>query len=328
MSLNVFVTGGAGYIGSHASKALRKAGFNPITIDGLVTGWKDAVKFGPFEQMNLLQKDHIHQQFKKYNPVAVMHFAALSNVGESVIKPKEYWHNNLFGSLNLIEAALENNCNNFIFSSTCAVYGQQDVPYFTEKSPVYPNNAYASSKRAVEEILKNYSAISDLKYYILRYFNVAGADKDAEIGEYHRPETHLIPLLLNAMTSRRRVFKIYGVDYDTHDGTCIRDYLHVEDLVQAHMLSLSNLLNGADSEVINLGTGSGYSVKEVISAAQEVTGLDVAIYETDRRPGDVSRLVSGSDLALQKLKWVPTKSSLREMISDAWRWHKVGEYLR
>ena len=234
----VLVTGGAGYIGSHACKVLQQSGFIPVTFDNLVTGWRDAVKFGPFEQGDLLNKSDIDQVFEKHSPVAVMHFAALSQVGESMQKPGLYWQNNVMGSLNLIQAAVDNGCMDFVFSSTCATYGDQDGVVLDEDSMQYPVNAYGASKRAVENILADYQATYGLNQVIFRYFNVAGADPEAEIGEFHQPETHLIPLILDAVDGKRDPLTIFGTDYDTPDGTCIRDYVHVCDLVEAHVLGL------------------------------------------------------------------------------------------
>ncbi|HHI71202.1 MAG TPA: UDP-glucose 4-epimerase GalE, partial [Rhodobacteraceae bacterium] len=241
---HVLVTGGAGYIGSHACKALRAAGYVPVTFDNLVTGWADAVKFGPFEQGDLLDRKALDQVFSRYQPVAVMHFAALSLVGESMEKPGLYWRNNVLGSLNLIEAAANAGCRKIVFSSTCATYGDQDNVVLDEDSPQEPINAYGASKRAIEDILGNFAQSDGIEHVIFRYFNVAGADPEAEIGEYHRPETHLIPLVLDAIAGRREALTIYGTDYDTPDGTCIRDYVHVCDLVDAHILGLEWLISG------------------------------------------------------------------------------------
>ena len=257
----VLVTGGAGYIGSHACKALQQLGFTPVTFDNLVTGWRDAVKFGPFEQGDLLNRDDIDRVFVKHSPIAVMHFAALSLVGESIQKPGLYWQNNVMGSLNLIQAAVDNGCMNFVFSSTCATYGDQDGLVLDEDSMQHPINAYGASKRAVENVLADYHAAYGLNHVIFRYFNVAGADPEAEIGEFHRPETHLIPLILDAIEGKRDPLTIFGTDYDTPDGTCIRDYVHVCDLVDAHILGLNWLQKGRESRVFNLGTGYGFSVR-------------------------------------------------------------------
>ena len=323
---NVLVTGGAGYIGSHACKALRRAGYTPVTLDNLSTGWKDAVKFGPFEEVDLLNRADIDYVFKKYSPIAVMHFAALSQVGESMQKPGLYWENNVMGSLNLIQSAVDNGCMDFIFSSTCATYGDQDNVVLDEASPQYPINAYGASKRAVENILVDFEAAYGLKHVIFRYFNVAGADPDAEVGEFHQPETHLIPLILDAVDGKRGALTIFGTDYGTRDGTCVRDYVHVCDLVDAHVLGLEWLLGARGSRVFNLGTGEGFSVREVIDQAKHVTNREVPITEGARRPGDCTKLVSGSSRAVAELGWSAGRSNMRQMITDAWRWHQSGSY--
>lgn len=320
------MTGGAGYIGSHACKALKHSGFNPITFDNLSTGWKEAVKFGPFVQGDLLNKSDIDCVFEEYAPIAVMHFAALSQVGESVKLPGLYWENNVMGSLNLIRSAVEHNCMNFVFSSTCAIYGDQDNVVLDEDSEQHPINAYGASKRAVENILADYEKASGLNYVIFRYFNVAGADPDAEVGEFHQPETHLIPLILDAVHGNTAELTVYGTDYDTPDGTCIRDYVHVCDLVEAHLLGLKWLQECNSSCVFNLGTGEGFSVREVVEQARQVTNCHVPTIEGERRPGDCTKLVSGSTRAEAKLGWSAKDSNLKQMITDAWRWHQNGGY--
>ena len=323
---NVLVTGGAGYIGSHACKALRAAGFVPVTFDNLETGWQDAVKYGPFERGDLLDRARLDEVFAKYAPVAVMHFAALSQVGDSMKVPGVYWRNNVMGSLNLIEAATEAGCLDFVFSSTCATYGDQDNVVLDEDSDQYPINAYGASKRAIEDILTDFGAAYGLRHVIFRYFNVAGADPDGEVGEFHQPETHLIPLMLDAIAGKRAALTVFGSDYDTPDGTCIRDYVHVCDLVDAHVLGLKWLQDGKGSRVFNLGTGSGFSVREVIDHSRAVTNQEVPYVDGDRRPGDCTKLVSGSTRAEAELGWTPTRSTLETMITDAWRWHQTGHY--
>lgn len=325
---NVLVTGGAGYIGSHACKALKAAGFVPVTFDNFVTGWRDAVKFGPCAEGDLTDRARLDAVFAEYEPVAVMHFAALSQVGESMKEPGKYWHNNVGGSLTLIEAAVAAGCMNFVFSSTCATYGEQDNVVLDEDSAQMPINSYGSSKRAIEEILRDFEAAAGLRHVIFRYFNVAGADPEGEIGEHHRPETHLIPVMLEAIDGQRPALKVFGTDYDTPDGTCIRDYVHVCDLVDAHVLGLRWLLDGKDSRVFNLGTGSGFSVREVIEQSRAVTNREVPYEEGPRRAGDCTRLVSGSTRAEAELGWTPVRSTLPLMIADAWRWHQTGHYDR
>ena len=322
----VIVTGGAGYIGSHACKVLQQSGFTPVTVDNLVTGWRDAVKFGPLELGDLLNKGDVERVFEKHSPVAVMHFAALSQVGESIKKPGLYWQNNVLGSLNLIQAAIDHGCMDLVFSSTCATYGDQDGVVLDEESTQHPINAYGASKRAIENILGNYQATYGLKQVIFRYFNVAGADLEAEIGEFHQPETHLIPLILDAVDGKRDALTIFGTDYNTPDGTCIRDYVHVCDLVDAHVLGLKWLQEGRGSRVFNLGTGCGFSVREVVQHAGQVTKRPVPIIEGARRLGDCTKLVSGSSRAVSELGWSAARSNMEQMITDAWRWHQNGGY--
>lgn len=322
----VLVTGGAGYIGAHACKALKIAGYIPVTFDNLSTGWRDAVKFGPFEKGDLLVKEEIDRVFEKYSPVAVMHFAALSQVAESMRQPGLYWKNNVLGSLNLIQSAVEHDCIKFVFSSTCATYGDKDNVVLDENSEQNPINAYGASKRAVENILKDYESAYDLQHVIFRYFNVAGADSEAEVGEFHQPETHLIPLILDVVDRKRDALTLYGTDYHTPDGTCIRDYVHVCDLVDAHLLGLKWLEDNKGSRVFNLGTGKGFSVREVVDHTKHVTNRSVPIVEGERRPGDCTKLVSGSNRARMELGWSASRSTLKEMITDAWRWHQNGGY--
>lgn len=323
---NILVTGGAGYIGSHACKLLKQSGYIPVTFDNLTTGWMDAVKFGPLEVGDLRNKADLVRVFEKYKPISVMHFAALSQVGDSMRQPGVYWENNVLGSLNLIQAAVDYECLNFVFSSTCATYGEQDNVVLDEKSEQLPINAYGASKRAVENILADYEKAHGLKYVIFRYFNVAGADPDGEIGEFHQPETHLIPLILDTIDGKRDALTIYGTDYATPDGTCIRDYVHVCDLVKAHVLGLEWLSDGKASRDFNLGTGNGFSVREVLDQARCVTNREVSIIEGERRAGDCTKLVSGSSRAVAELGWSAPRSNLSEMIRDAWRWHQNGGY--
>ncbi len=325
---NILVTGGAGYIGSHACKALARAGYTPVTYDNLVTGWQDAVKFGPFEQGDLLDRARLDEVFAKYQPAAVIHFAALSQVGEAMVEPGKYWSNNVTGSLTLIQAAVDAGCLNFVFSSTCATYGEHDNVVLDESTQQQPLNAYGASKRAIEDILRDFQAAYGLKHVIFRYFNVAGADPDAEVGEFHQPETHLVPLMLDAIDGKRGGLTVFGTDYDTPDGTCIRDYVHVCDLVDAHVLGLKWLEQGKESRVFNLGTGSGFSVMEVIEHSKAVTNRAVPYSIGPRRAGDCTRLVSGSVRAKEELGWTPKRSTLETMITDAWRWHQNGGYTK
>ncbi|RFU11486.1 UDP-glucose 4-epimerase GalE [Rhodobacteraceae bacterium W635] len=322
MADHVLVTGGAGYIGAHACKALKAEGFVPVTFDNLSTGWRDAVKFGPLELGDLMDRARLEAVFEKWHPVAVMHFAALSQVGESMSDPGRYWRENVTGALNLIEAGIAGGCPRFVFSSTCATYGDKDEVTLTEDTPQTPINAYGGSKLAIEGMLRDFAARGDLATVIFRYFNVAGADPEAEVGELHQPETHLIPLMLEAIAGKRPALTIHGTDYPTPDGTCIRDYVHVMDLVEAHVLGLRWLLDGRGSRVFNLGTGSGFSVREVVEASRAVTNRAVPMTEGPRRPGDCVKLVSGSRRAEAELGWRAGRSTLDQMIADAWRWHQ------
>ena len=324
----ILVTGGAGYIGSHACKLLARAGHTPVTYDNLCTGWREAVRFGPFEQGELTDRARLDEVFARYRPQAVMHFGALSLVGESIRAPGLYWHTNVAGSLCLIEAAVAAGCLDFVFSSTCATYGDQDRVTLDESCVQSPINAYGASKRAIEEMLRDFEVAHGLRHVIFRYFNVAGADPEAEIGEFHLPETHLVPLVLDAASGKRPALTVFGTDYDTPDGTCIRDYVHVIDLVEAHLLGLRWLEAGRGSRVFNLGTGTGFSVREVIEAAETVTGVPVPLTEGARRPGDCARLVSGSTRAKAELGWQASRSTLAQMIGDAWRWHQSGHYAK
>ena len=328
MSKAILVTGGAGYIGSHACKALKAAGWVPVTYDSLVTGWRDAVRFGPFEEGCLTDRARLDQVFATHKPVAVMHFAALSLVGEAMEKPGLYWRNNVLGGLTLAEAAVAAGCRNVVFSSTCATYGEHDNVVLDEGTEQRPLNAYGASKLAMEQILRDFDAAHGLRHVIFRYFNVAGCDPEAEIGEFHRPETHLIPVLLDAIAGKRPGLTIHGTDYPTRDGTCIRDYVHVSDLVAAHVQGLDWLLADRGSRVFNLGTGTGFTVREVIDAARAVTNRPVPVTEGPRRGGDAACLVSGSTRAETELGWRPARSDLRTMIADAWRWHQTPGYTR
>ncbi|MDB6452698.1 UDP-glucose 4-epimerase GalE [Falsirhodobacter sp. 20TX0035] len=323
---HVLVTGGAGYIGAHACKVLKAAGFVPVTFDNISTGWEQAVKFGPLFKGDLMNRADIDAALAQYKPVAVMHFAALSLVGESMKDPATYWRVNVNGALNLLEATVAAGIRNFVFSSTCATYGDQDGVLLDESTPQHPINAYGGSKLAIEEMVRNFGAAHDLNHVIFRYFNVAGADPEAEVGEQHTPETHLIPLMLDAVAGKRPALTVFGTDYPTRDGTCVRDYVHVMDLVDAHVLGLKWLLDGHESRVFCLGTGNGFSVREVIEASRAVTNQEVPMVYGDRRPGDAVTLVSGSEAAIRDLGWQPKRSNLRDMIGDAWRWAQAEPF--
>ncbi|MDP4892980.1 UDP-glucose 4-epimerase GalE [Cypionkella sp.] len=328
MTQHVLVTGGAGYIGAHACKALARAGFTPLAFDNLSTGWAEAVKFGPLFQGDLMDPAALDAAFAQYKPIAVLHFAALSLVGDSMSDPGRYWRVNVNGSLNLVEAAVRAGCLNFVFSSTCATYGDQDGVLLNEDTPQYPINAYGASKKAIEEIVKNFGPAHGLNHVIFRYFNVAGADPEAEVGEQHRPETHLIPLMLDAIDGRRPALTIFGQDYPTPDGTCVRDYVHVSDLADAHVKGLQWLLAGRGNRAFNLGTGHGFSVRQVVDASRAVTNREVPMTLGARRAGDAAALVSGSARAREELGWRPERSTLPLMIGDALAWSRKPGFSR
>lgn len=328
MNRHILVTGGAGYVGSHACKALKAAGYIPVTYDNLATGWRDAVRFGPLEEGDLADRARLDEVFARWQPEAVMHFAAISLVGDAMRDPGTYWRVNVLGALNLIEASLAAGCKNFVFSSTCATYGDQDGVLLDEDTAQMPLNAYGKSKLAIEQMLGDFGTSHGLNAVIFRYFNVAGADPDGQIGEFHRPETHLIPLMLDAIDGRRPALTVFGTDYPTRDGTCVRDYVHVTDLVEAHVRGLSWLEAGRGSRAFCLGTGQGFTVREVITQSRAVTNREVPVIYGDRRAGDAVSLVCGSERAMRELGWTPSRSDLTTMITDAWRWHQSGGYER
>ncbi len=325
MSKNILVTGGAGYIGSHTCKALSLAGYRPITYDSLIYGHKWAVKWGPLEIGDILDEERLDYVLQQYKPEAVIHFAAFAYVGESVENPLKYYRNNVVGTLNILEALLRNKIDKFVFSSTCATYGvPQHVP-ITEQHPQKPINPYGQSKLIVEQMLKDFDKSYKLRSVALRYFNAAGADPEGEIGECHHPETHLIPLVLEVATGKREYIEIFGDNYDTPDGTCIRDYIHVNDLANAHVLALDYLSQGKDSAFFNLGNGKGFSVEEVINIARHVTNKDIPSIVRPKRAGDPAILVGDASQAHSTLGWKPNYSSLELQISHAWNWTKQLE---
>lgn len=320
--MHILVTGGAGYIGSHACKALSQAGFNPVVFDNLVYGHRDAVKWGPLVVGDLLDAQAIAQVLEEYRPQAVMHFAAYAYVGESVSNPLKYYRNNVVGSLNLFESMNKAGVDKLIFSSTCATYGLPETGLISESQAQNPINPYGRSKLMVEQILRDFDHAYQLRSICLRYFNAAGADLAAEIGESHDPETHLIPLVLDAAAGIGPGINVYGTDYNTPDGSCIRDYVHVSDLADAHVLALQALLNGAKSGAYNLGNGRGYSVKEVIAVAKSVTGKEIPVRYDGRRAGDPDSLVGDATLIKNALGWTPRYADLSDIIASAWRWHQ------
>jgi len=318
----VLVTGGAGYIGSHTCKALAGAGYSPIAYDNLVYGHEWAVKWGPLEMGDIQDSARLDEVIGRYRPCAIIHLAAFAYIGESVSDPGKYYRNNTAGSLNLIEAARRNAVRCFVFSSTCATYGNPASLPISEDNPQNPINPYGASKLMVERILEDYSRAHDFSYVALRYFNAAGCDPDTQIGEDHDPETHLIPLVLDAASGRRPNVTIFGSDYDTPDGTCIRDYVHVSDLASAHVLALQALLGGAPSQKLNLGLGFGFSVLDVVKSVERVTGLRVPVLHGDRRSGDPAALVSNPARATEALGWHPAFRELDPIVATAWAWHQ------
>lgn len=316
----VLVTGGAGYVGSHACKALAQAGHMPICIDNLRTGWRDLAAFGPFEACDLLDSAALTSVFEKYKPNAVMHFAGLSLVGESTARPDLYHRVNVLGSLNLLDAMRAHEVAPIVFSSTCAIYDGAGTDDLDEDSPLGPASPYGASKLAVERILSDYESAFGLRAAALRYFNVAGADPEAEIGERHEPETHLIPIAIEAALGLREQLAVFGRDYPTPDGACIRDYVHVVDLAEAHVRALDRLMAGESGLRLNLGAGRGYSVLEVAEVVGRVSGKSLPVVDGPRRAGDPPRLVADHSRATAALGWTPQRSGLETIIEDALRW--------
>jgi UDP-arabinose 4-epimerase len=321
MSKAILVTGGAGYIGSHACKALAHAGYTPIAFDSLVYGHREAVRWGPLVEGDLADQALVAATLRRFDIAAVMHFAAYAYVGESMAKPELYFRNNVVNSLGLLECMNEAGISRIVFSSTCATYGIPETVPIRETLPQRPVNPYGESKLMVERMLHWYGGAHGLTHAALRYFNAAGADMDCEIGEDHEPETHLIPLVLQAAMGRRPRIDVLGTDYPTPDGTAIRDYIHVQDLAEAHVKALAHLLEGGASLELNLGTGVGHSVREVIAAAERVTGRSIPQRETGRRPGDPPVLVAEASRTREVLGWVPTLSTLDTILASAWAWH-------
>jgi UDP-arabinose 4-epimerase len=320
MSSKVLVTGGAGYVGSHACKAVAAAGYTPITYDNLVTGHRQAVRWGPLEIGDILDRIRLDEVLKRHRPDAILHFAASIQVGESVRDPGKYYRNNVVGSLTLLEAVRDHGVPVFVLSSTAAVYGDVSAVPVTESHPKRPANPYGESKRLVEVMLHDFAASHGTRYAALRYFNAAGSDPDGEIGEAHRPTTHLIPRLLEVAGGTRSEALIHGDDYPTPDGTCIRDYVHVTDLGEAHVLVLDRLLGGGASGAWNLGTGNGWSVSGILTAARAVTGHPIPTRVGPRRPGDAPQLVADPSLAMAELGWSPRYTTAEQIIEHDWRW--------
>jgi UDP-arabinose 4-epimerase len=320
----VLVTGGAGYIGSHTCKALHAAGYTPVTYDDLRRGHADAVRWGPLEVGVLQDADRLDEVFGRYRPTAVLHFAALAYVGESVVEPGRYYENNVGGTVALLEAMRRAGVGQLVFSSSCATFGVPTGDAIGDDDPQDPINPYGASKLMVERVLRDHEVAHGLRSVSLRYFNAAGADPDGELGERHDPETHLVPLVLAAAAGDRPAVEVFGDDYPTPDGSCVRDYVHVSDLADAHVRSLAHLRSGGDSTVCNLGTGVGASVLEVVEQVRATTGRPVEARIRPRRPGDPPTLVAAVDRATSLLGWEPQRSSLATIVEDAWRWYGNG----
>ncbi|AGX02394.1 MULTISPECIES: UDP-glucose 4-epimerase GalE [Bacillus] len=322
--MSILVLGGAGYIGSHAVYQLIDQNYEAVVVDSLETGHREAVHpDAKFYQGDIRDKEFLRSVFEKESIDGVLHFAANSLVGESMENPLKYFNNNVYGTQVLLEVMNEFDVKNIVFSSTAATYGEQKTMPITEEMSANPTNAYGETKLTMEKIMKWCEAAHDLKYVSLRYFNVAGARPTGEIGEDHQPETHLIPIILQVALGQREHISIFGDDYDTEDGTCIRDYIHVEDLIGAHLLALQYLQNGGKSEIINLGSGQGFSVKEMIEAVREVTGHEIPAKVVPRRSGDPSTLIASSEKAKTVLGWNPQRTSIKQIIEDAWSWHQA-----
>jgi len=320
--MKVLVVGGAGYIGSHMVKKLLDDGHQVVTFDDLSSGFRDAVLGGEFVQGTLADVVALEQVFAAHRFDAVMHFASFIQVSESVRHPSIYYRNNLCNTLNLLDAMVAAEVRRFIFSSTAAIFGEPDYVPIDEQHPQRPMNPYGASKQMVERALQDYDRAYGLRSVCLRYFNAAGAHPEAPIGERHIPETHLIPLLLQVVSGRRESVQVFGRDYDTPDGTCIRDYIHVMDLCEAHLLALELLDNADESMAFNLGNGNGFSVLEVIAAVEEVTGGKLKVVDAPRREGDPARLVADSGRARKRLGWLPVYGQVAAIVEHAWRWEK------
>ena len=320
--MSILIIGGAGYIGSHTVKYFLEQNEDIIVVDNLLTGHKEAILTDKFYNCDIRDKEKLDKVFKENNIEAVIHFAANSLVGESMVKPYEYYHNNVYGMMCLLDVMKENNVDKIVFSSTAATYGEPKNIPIMEDDETNPTNTYGETKLAMEKMMKWFDNAYGTKYVSLRYFNAAGAYFDGSIGEDHKTETHLIPLILQVPLGKRSHISIFGNNYDTKDGTCIRDYIHVMDLASAHYKALEYLRKGNDSDIFNLGNGNGYSVKEVIDVARKVTNFDICAVEEPRRSGDPAVLIASNEKAKSVLGWKPEFDSLEKIIEDAWNWHR------
>ena len=317
----ILIAGGAGYIGSHMNKELTRKGYRTVLIDNLSAGHREFARWGEFNHCDLGDSAALRAVFSKYSISTVMHFCAFTDVGESVKDPQKYYINNVKNTINLLQVMREFSVNKFIFSSTAAIFGEPVSIPIAEEHPKEPINPYGRTKLMVERILEDYARAYDLRYVALRYFNAAGADPECEVGEWHTPETHLIPLVLDAALGARENIAVFGTDYDTPDGTCVRDYIHVTDLAGAHIAALEHLDRRGGSDAFNLGNGKGFSVREVIETARKVTGKNIHAVEKERRAGDPAVLIADSNRAQSVLKWKPAHSDIDAIIETAWRWH-------
>lgn len=319
---SILVAGGAGYIGSHAAKLLARRGYHPVVLDNLVYGHRGAAKWGTFVEADLADREKVKAVLLEHRIRAVMHFAAYAYVGESVRDPGKYYRNNVANTLSLLEAMVEVESGHVIFSSSCATYGEPTRVPIPEDHPQNPVNPYGRTKLVVEQMLRDFETAHGLRHVNLRYFNAAGADPERELGEDHDPETHLIPLVFEVALGKRPHIAIFGTDYPTPDGTCIRDYIHVTDLAEAHVLALEHLLAGGESRSYNLGNGQGYSVREVVEKARSLTGRPIPALEARRRWGDPAVLVGSSDRIRAELGWEPRFADLPSILETAWNWHR------
>lgn len=318
----ILVCGGAGYIGSHINKQLHIEGYETVVFDNLVYGHREAVKWGEFVKGDLANQEDLEAVFTQYDIEAVFHFAAFAYVGESVTEPEKYYYNNVANTLNLLSVMKKHGCMKMVFSSTCATYGEPEHVPITEDMPQNPINPYGRTKLMIEQILEDYRKAYGMEYVILRYFNAAGADPDGEIGEDHTPETHIIPLVLDAASGKREEIKVFGTDYDTPDGSCVRDYIHVTDLATAHLLALHHLEAGKGSDCFNLGNAIGTSVLDIVKSVRRVTGRGFKVVMTERRPGDPAKLVGSAKKAQEVLGWKPVYGDIDTIVEHAWRWHQ------